>query len=101
MSRNHVNGRPIRSTFFYGTEVVPVLCKRGLSVFLLLQIIELIEKEELKITDEQVSELMAYMKRGEGIITTEQMLAKEKSNIILRFVMSPYAKRKAGKMKER
>lgn len=82
-------------------EVLDVDKDGSLDLDELKRIIELIEKEELKITDEQVSELMAYMKRGEGIITTEQMLAKEKSNIILRFVMSPYAKRKAGKMKER
>ena len=66
-----------------------------------LQIIELVEKEELKFTDEQVSELMMHIQRGEEVITVEQMIAKEKSNAILRFVSSAYTKRKGTKVKER
>ena len=71
------------------------------SILFSLQIIELVEREELKINDEQVSELIRHIKRGEDIINVEQMLAKEKSNAILRFVSSAYNKRKAKKVKER
>eukprot|EP00794_Sanderia_malayensis_P005380 gene5381-6053_t len=50
----------------------------------LKQAVELIEKEDLRITDEQVIELMQHIKRGEDILVIEQMLSKEKSNAILR-----------------
>ena len=51
----------------------------------------------MKISDEQVAELLMHVKRGEDIVTIEQMLAKEKSNAILRLVCSAYNKRKVSK----
>ena len=36
IARSSVNRRLIRNTFCYGSEVVPVLCKRGLRVIRLL-----------------------------------------------------------------
>eukprot|EP00795_Rhopilema_esculentum_P012504 gene12504-3189_t len=63
----------------------------------LKRVVELIEREDMKISDEQVAELLMHIKRGEDIVTIEQMLAKEKSNAILRFVRSAYNKRKVSK----
>ena len=48
----------------------------------------MIEREDLRITDQQVVELMLHIKRGEDILVIEQMLAKEKSNEILKVICS-------------